>query len=109
MKTNHEDKTLTCNQCEGKFTRSSYLDAHISNKHFDAHGTHVPDKNLEGRKLEIFFSCLFDKIPFLNYASFCLSYQDGLNDIGKKIVKLAVYPAHVIRARKLCFFLLINC
>ena len=48
------------------------------------------------RKLEICFSCLFDKISYLDYVSFCLSYQDGLNGIGKQIVKLAVYPAHVM-------------
>ena len=59
--------------------------------------THLlTDKYLEGRKLQIFCPCLFDKISYFVYASFCLGYQDGLNSVGKKIVKLAVHSAHVI-------------
>ena len=44
--------------------------------------TYVPDQYFEGRKLYIIFPCLFDKNSYLDYASFYLSYQDGLNDIG---------------------------
>ena len=59
-------------------------------------GTNVPDKNLEGRKFEIFFPCLFDQISYLAYASFCLSYQDGLNGMGIKISSLQNFThAHV--------------
>ena len=72
--------------------------------------TYVPDKYLEGKKLYIIFSCLFYQISYLNYASFCLSYQDGLNDIGKNIVKLAVYPAHVIHmCQKIMYRWYSNC
>ena len=46
---------------------------------------YVPDKYLEGRKMETFFPCLFDKISFLDYVSFCLSYQDVLNDTHNEL------------------------
>ena len=52
----------------------------------------VPEKYLEGRKLEIFFPCLFDQISYLDYVSFCLSYQDGLNGIGKKNCEVGSLP-----------------
>ena len=42
------------------------------------HATHVPDKNLEIRRL-------FDNISYFNHASFCLSYQNKLNYMSNKM------------------------
>ena len=52
------------------------------------HSTHVPDKNLEGRKLEIIFSCLFDQISFLDYASFC--FWDPYFNANQGLAKASV-------------------
>ena len=39
--------------------------------------------------------CLFDRLFCLIYASFCLNYQERLDNIGRHFLKLAVYPAYV--------------
>ena len=52
----------------------------------------VPDIYLEDTKLEILLPCLFDQISHFDYVSFCLSYQNRLKGIGKKIFEVSSIP-----------------
>ena len=73
---------------------------YLKNVEVGCHAPHVCNicsrQIFRRQKTRNIWHCLFHKISYLDCVSFCLSYQDGLNDIGKKIVNLAVYPAHLI-------------
>ena len=60
MNIKHEEKILSCNQCEGKFKSSICLSAHVANKHFD--GSEVEPEENQLDAIFVFSESMLDEV-----------------------------------------------